>query len=142
MKSRQRKTRLSVLLMTAAGAAFLAACAMEDANKEAQSGHSVPAADEQTPEEATDPATTPNDVVTPRVSCRRVTASSIPVFRAPNSNSVLCRFLQGDKFSYFEVVQASGFPARLTTWCPRGVPPSQGITGYAQISGTVDGGCG
>jgi hypothetical protein len=131
------------MLMMAGGAAFLTACAMDvDADKEARSEQSVLTVDEPTPDEALASAKSSADEVTPRVSCRRVTASSIPVFRAPNSNSVLCRFFAGDKFSYFNVVQASGFPARLTTWCPRGVPPAQGTTGYAQIAGTVDGGCG
>jgi hypothetical protein len=142
VKCIRRNTTLSMLIL-AAGAGFLAACATEvDADKEARSEQSVLTTDEQTPDESTAPAQSSADEATPRVSCRRVTASSIAVFTAPNSNSVLCRFFAGDRFSYFNVVQAPGFPARLTTWCPRGVPPAQGTTGYAQISGTVDGGCG
>jgi hypothetical protein len=142
VKSKRRNMTLGMLIM-AAGAASLAACATEvDADKEVQSEQSVLTADEQTPDPSIASPDSSANEVTPRVSCRRVTASSIPVFTAPNSNTVLCRFFAGDKFSYFNVVQASGFPARLTTWCPRGVPPAQGTTGYAQISGTVDGGCG
>ena len=80
-----------------------------------------------------------DNVISPRVSCRRVTASSIPVFTTPGGSTVLCRFLQGDRFSFFEVTAPLN---RLTTWCPRGVPVSQGTTGYAQLAGTVDGGCG
>ena len=137
MMSKRPKTILTMLMMVAG--VFLAACAAEvDADKD----RSVLTPDEPKPDESTAPAKDSPGEVTPRVSCRRVTASSIPVFTAPNSNTVLCRFFSGDKFSYFNVVQASGFPARLTTWCPRGVPPAQGTTGYAQISGTVDGGCG
>jgi hypothetical protein len=128
--------------MMVAGAAFLAACTAEvDANKEAQSEQSVLTADDQTPDESVAPAKSSADEVTPRVACRKVTASSIPVFTAPGSNSVRCRFLAGDKFSYFGAVQAPGFPQRLVTWCPRGVKPSDGTTSYAQLAGTVDGGC-
>lgn len=141
MNSKGHKMTLSALMLTA-GAVFLAGCAVEgDTGKEAHIDQGTLPANEQTPSESTPSEKSSADEVTPRVSCRRVTASSIPVFTAPNSNSVLCRFFSGDKFSYFNVVQAPGFAARLTTWCPRGVPPAQGTTGYAQISGTVDGGC-
>ncbi len=146
MNNKLRRMSLS-MLMIVAGAASLTACAMEqDPDKEARSDQSLVTADEQKPDEAaaaaTSPASGPTSDITPRVSCRRVVVSSIPVFTAPNSNSVRCSFFSGDKFSYFGVVQSPGFPQRLITWCPRGVPPSQGTTSYAQIAGTVDGGCG
>ena len=80
-----------------------------------------------------------DSVITPRVSCRIVTASSIPVFTTQDGGTVLCRFLKGDKFSFFGFTQPFN---RMITWCPRGVPPSQGTTGFAQLAGTVDGGCG
>jgi hypothetical protein len=146
MKSKRFKATLSMLMM-AAGAASLAACAMEaDADQQAQSAQSVLAADEQTPAEqtpaeATDSATNATDETDPRVSCRVVTASSIPVFSAPAGTGVLCRFPRGTRFSHFGPV-ITPFGTRYITWCPLGVPPSQGTTGYAQGAGTVDGGCG
>lgn len=130
MKSERRKARLNMLLVAAA-AISLAACAMEvDGDEEV-------APDESATAEEAAPGT--DDEVGPLVSCRRVTASSIPVFTTPSGGTVLCSFFNGDVFSHFGFVSP---PGRYITWCPRGVPPSQGTTGYAQASGTVDGGCG
>jgi hypothetical protein len=146
VKSQRRKTTLSMLLMAIA-AALLSACAVDmDAKQEAQTEQSVLAPEGQTPEPTPEDLmvsmNSSGDEATPRVSCRRVTASSIPVFTATNSNTVRCRFFAGDVFSHFGFVQSPGFSLRVITWCPRGVPPSQGTTSYAQVSGTVDGGCG
>jgi hypothetical protein len=138
------------MLMVAAGTTFLAACGVDEARAE-PSKQSELTPDKPAPKEsvapeqgasASDTEPAPGEAVTPRVPCRRVTAASVPFFTAPNSNTVACRFFAGDVFSYFNVVQSPGFPARLTSWCPRGVPPAQGTTAYAQIAGTVDGGCG
>jgi len=153
MKSQRHNMRLSMLMMTA-GAASLAACAMPaDPDKEAASDQSVPAANEQTPDESAAAANnsgneqTPDESttaakasaseVTPRVSCRLVVVSSIPVFTTPTSNVVRCRFPLNTRFSHFG---AAG--NRWITWCPLGVPPSQGTTSFAQNAGTIDGGCG
>src|ERR1044071_326829 len=106
------------MLMMAAGAGLLGACAMEgDADKEAQAQdeQSVLAPEEQTPEELMASMKTSADEATPRVSCRRVTASSIPVFTATNSNTVRCRFFAGDVFSHFGFVQSPGFSLRVIT---------------------------
>jgi hypothetical protein len=156
MKSERRKPRLGMLMM-AAWASFLVACAM-DVERDQKPGteQNELTADKVTPDESTaseqavsasdaEPATASeadsvNDaVVRPRVSCRRVVVSSIPVFTTPSGSTVLCRFFLGDVFSHFGFVSP---PGRYITWCPRGVPPAQGTTGYAQASGTVDGGCG
>ena len=75
-----------------------------------------------------------DNVIQPHVACRRVTASSIPVFSTPGGSAVQCTFLQGDRFSALD--QAAPF-GRLTTWCPRKVPVSQGTTAYAQFAGTT-----
>jgi len=154
MKSERRKARLN-MLMVAAAAISLSACAMEvDGDEEVLSEQSEPTPGEpvtteeaesvsgaERPVGAVDPAerSADDDVVTPLVSCRRVTASSIPVFTTPSGGTVLCSFFNGDVFSHFGFVTP---PGRYITWCPRGVPPSQGTTGYAQAGGTVDGGCG
>jgi hypothetical protein len=159
MKNQRCKARLGMLLL-AAGATFVAACAMDpDGDKKTRSEQSELATDEPTPNEsvatektvyakdgedaagatASAPDGAEGNAVTPRVSCRRVTASSIPVFSTPSGSGVLCRFFAGDRFSHFGFVSP---PGRYITWCPRGVPPAQGTTGYAQAAGTVDGGCG
>jgi hypothetical protein len=143
-----------MLLMMVAAGAFVAACAMGvDDNKGPSSEQDELTADELTADQsmateggagshaelaagamtsATSSAV--DDVIKPHVSCRRVTAAGIPVFSTPNGSGVLCSFFQGDRFSYFGV---TGLFSRLTTWCPRGVPKSQGITGYAQLAGTA-----
>ncbi|HTE49888.1 MAG TPA: hypothetical protein VK698_03380 [Kofleriaceae bacterium] len=154
MKSERRKARLN-RLMVAAAAISLSACAMEgdgdeevggaqneltaDESVTTQKGASVSNTEATAGAAASAESPADDDVVTPRVSCRRVTASSIPVFSTPSGSAVLCSFFQGDVFSHFGFVSP---PGRYITWCPRGVPPSQGTTGYAQASGTVDGGCG
>lgn len=146
MKSKQFKTTLSMLMM-AAGGASLAACMEAAADKQVPSEQSVLAADEQTPykqtldeqtpDESTDSAKSATDEAEPRVSCRLVTAASIPVFTTPTSGVVRCTFPRGTRFSHFG---AAG--VRWITWCPLGVPPAQGTTSFAQNAGTVDGGCG
>jgi hypothetical protein len=158
MKSKRRKTALSMLMMVA-GAASLAACAMGvDADKEARSEQRVLTADEPTLDNsmATEQAVSasgtglaaggvastagPADggAITPRVACRLVTAAAINVWSAPNGGFVRCQFFRNDRFSHFGRVVSSN---RYITWCPRGVPPSQGTTSYADGAGTVDGGC-
>jgi hypothetical protein len=158
MKSEQRNSRLSVVMMAAA-TTFLTACVMEvDGDENAGSEQSELMAGEATPDEslATEEPASVNeaelaagvrasaegrddDVVTAAVPCRRVTAVSIAVYDGPLSSVVQCRFFQGDVFSYFGRVWPS---ARYVTWCPRGVPPSQGTTGFASPNGHVNGGCG
>ena len=151
MKSIRCNTRFAALVMVA-GAALLGACREAQADKKVPNEQRELATPDQTaPDQAAptsyserapdSPATTAANDATPRVSCRRVTASSIPVFTTTTGSTVACSFFQGDTFSYFGVV-TTGSISRLITWCPRGVPPAQGFTAYAQIAGTVDGGCG
>lgn len=152
MKSERYKTGLCMLMM-AAGASFLAACATDvDGHEKVASEQNELTADKPTPDQsmATEGAVSAADattsekrstidgVISPRTPCRRVTASSIPVFTTTTGSTVSCRFLQGDVFSYFGTVIANG---RFVTWCPRGVPPAQGHEAYAQAAGTVNGGC-
>lgn len=75
-----------------------------------------------------------DDGIKPRIPCRRVTAASVPVFSTPNGSTVLCTFFRGDVFTNFGQVSPFG---RYINWCPRGVPPSQGIEGFVQAAGTV-----
>ena len=67
-------------------------------------------------------------------SCRRVTASSIPVYTTGRSSTVRCRFLNGDIFQYF---LWGSPPLRYLTWCPRNVPLAEGEFSWAQDAGTV-----
>jgi hypothetical protein len=145
--------------MMAAGATLLAACTMEvDGQEKAPSEQSQLAADELTPDQsmATEAAVSGSHaglaadalasakssaidgVIHPRIPCRRVTATSVPVFSSPNGSGVLCRFFQGDVFTNFGQVLPSG---RYINWCPRGVPPAQGTEGFVQAAGTVASGC-
>lgn len=169
MKIDRRKTRLRMLMM-AAGGIFLAACATEvdrdqaagsqqnevtgsQQNEAAGNQQNEPAASELTPDKSTvteemsaaeaalpagATASADDRLISPRTPCRRVTASSIPVFTSSTSGTVRCTFFAGDVFSYFA---AATPPLRFQTWCPRGVPPSQGTVSWAQGAGTVDGGC-
>jgi hypothetical protein len=82
-------------------------------------------------------ATAPGGPTTNAVPCRRVTASSIPVFSTATSGTVNCRFLAGDVFQY-TAVSSNG---RYLTWCPRHTPPEQGVFSWAQGAGTVASGC-
>jgi len=158
MKSKKFETGLAMLMM-AAGVGLVAACTTEMRGEDqAQSAQSDVTANATTPDQpkatevtlpdspaelapgAAAPAnrSAADGVINPRVPCRRVTASSIPVFSSPTGGGVLCTFFQGDVFSEFGQIVSNG---RWVTWCPRGVPPSQGTTAYAQNAGTVNGGC-
>ncbi len=156
MKSERRNTRLAMLMMVA-GASLFAACTTEmHGDDQAQTAQSEVTASPPAPDQSkatavmlpgsqAEPATgasadrTAIDaVVNPRVPCRRVTASSIPVFSSSTGGGVLCTFFQGDVFSEFGQIVSNG---RWVTWCPRGVPPSQGTTAFSQNAGTVNGGC-
>lgn len=144
MKNERLKTRLG-MLMLATGATFFAACAVDaDGGKEAESelaageqaAHVEPINHFATAAEAS----LITGEATPKVACRRVTAGGgIPAFTHPTGGSVSCRFFHNDLFSHFGQIVSSN---RYITWCPRGVPPSQGTTAYAQGAGTIDGGCG
>ena len=153
MKIDRHTTRMRMLMM-AAGAISLAACATEmDRDEAAGSEQNARAASELTPDKskvteemsaaeaarlAGASASADNQLITPRTPCRRVTAGSIPVFTSSSSTTVRCTFRAGDVFSYFAVASP---PLRFQTWCPRGVPPAQGTVSWAQGAGTVDGGC-
>jgi Flp pilus assembly protein TadG len=153
MKIDRRKTGLR-MLMAAAAATSLAACATEtDRDEAAGTEQNARAASELTPDKsmmtenmpaaeaarlAGTAASADKPLITPRTPCRRVTASSIPVFTSSSSGTVRCTFFAGDVFSYFA---AASPPLRFQTWCPRGVPPAQGTVSWAQGAGTVDGGC-
>lgn len=151
MKSNRYQAGLGMLLMTVAGSGLLAACAEAEADKNPPIQQSETAAPDESTTDKAEPGTdTPRDPgqtntqgddkeATPRVACRLVTASSIPVWSAPSGGFVRCNFFAGDRFSHFGRVTATN---RYVTWCPRGVPPAQGVESYAQGAGTVDGGCG
>jgi hypothetical protein len=82
-----------------------------------------------------DPAT--NTAVGPAASlpCKKVTASSIPVFTTAGGSTVRCTFFAGDVFQYEATFTSNG---RAETWCPRHTPISQGLISWAQAAGTVN----
>jgi hypothetical protein len=68
--------------------------------------------------------------------CRRVTASSIPLFSTAAGSTVVCRFLQGDQFIIAALSNDNG--GRGLSWCNRGTSPDNGIFSWASLAGTVD----
>ncbi len=158
MKSKRCKSGLDMLAMAAA-ATLLAACAMEaDDHEKTRSEQNQLTAEEVMPDQsaategvvaesqaalaaggvASTNSSAIDGAIQPRATCRRVTATSVPVFTSPGGSAVLCRFLKGDVFVNFGQVSPFG---RYINWCPRGVPPNQGTEGFVQQAGTTASGC-
>ena len=132
MKSEKHKTRLG-LLMVAAVASLLIACATEEDNLTLEESITTEVTGEElTIKTATLAESSAIEAAPAPGPCRQVTASSIPVFTTPTSNDVRCRFLRGDIFSY-----VATFRGRYETWCPRRTPPEQGVFSWAPEAGSV-----
>jgi hypothetical protein len=134
MKSERHTTRLG-MLMVAAMASLLVACAVEPDDA---------ALDETaTVEEASTVTVTIGNIdmskpAADRVTiaagpCRRVTAASIPVYSTATSNTVRCRFLRGDTVT----VLGTSSNGRFLSWCPRHTPIEQGVFSWGTLAGTV-----
>lgn len=142
MKSERNKTIRS-MLMVAASASLLAACAMEEGKVAPDEASTTEESSSATGDEfvmrAVSPASSTDVNAVPAASgCRRVTASSIPVYTTATGFTVKCTFFAGDVFQY---VLVGSPPLRYLTWCPRHTPPSQGEFSWAQGAGTVAAGC-
>jgi len=134
---KRHKTRLGMLMVTAV-ASLLVACAVEgdeltpDETTTTEEASSVPGEEPAIGTIALTANSAVEGVEVGGPPCRRVTASSIPVYTTGTGSTVRCRFLRGDVFSYV----ASG-GGRYLTWCPRRTPPGQGVFSWAQGAGTV-----
>jgi hypothetical protein len=144
MKNERYQTRLG-MLMAAAAASLLIACATEadrltpSESTTTDEGASVTGADINVG--AIDSAMNPAVGAVPAQSssCRRVTASSIPVYATASGSTVNCRFLKGDFFTILGSTNAGG--GRYLSWCPRHTPIDQGVLSWAQAAGTVAAAC-
>lgn len=139
MKSEGHRTRLGIL-MVAAAASLLGACAMEEDKLTPEASTTAKdtssATDEELASHTIEPATGSAVGGAPAAAfpCRKVTASSIPIFATPTGSAVHCTFFAGDVFQYLSIGNP---PLRYETWCPRHVPRSQGEVSWAQAAGTV-----
>ena len=139
MKNEGHKKRLG-MWMVAAAASLLAACTMEDdkltAEESTTTKETSPVTGEEFAFRAIDSVTSSavGGVPAAAFPCRKVTASSIPIFATATGSAVHCTFFAGDVFQY---LGTGSPPLRYETWCPRHVPLSQGEISWAQASGTV-----
>ena len=137
MKSERHTMRLG-MLMVAAMASLLVACAVEDDEVAADETAIVEQASTETDVKV---AMGTVDLAKPAADgveiaagpCRRVTAGSIPVFTTATSNVVRCRFLQGDTVT----VLGTSSNGRFLSWCPRRTPIEQGLFSWGTLAGTV-----
>ena len=134
-------SRLASVFVLTASIAGVTACTLDPGTES-----SVGSTEQGSATEATSPATgeefafgtvdsaTNSVVPASTFPCRKVTASSIPVFTTATGSTVRCTFFAGDIFEY----QIAGSPPlRFETWCPRHTPLSQGVVSWAQGTGTV-----
>jgi hypothetical protein len=122
------------MLMTATS--LLAACAVDGGQLSPDRSTTTEESSVTSEEFTIRNASAEDSAVAPAANhCRRVTASSIPVYTTATGSTVRCRFLNGDVFQYFLVGSP---PLRFLSWCPRNVPASQGEFSWAQGSGTVE----
>src|SRR5262249_11578871 len=120
-----------VLFLTAS-VVCLTACALDPDTEPSGGATEQGSTTEATPSATVDSAATP---ASGRFPCRKVTASSIPVYNSQTGPVVSCRFFAGDIFIYLAVVTP---PTRYETWCPRHVPITQGTVSFAPAAGTVE----
>src|SRR5688572_12861752 len=137
MKSERHTMRLG-MLMVAAMASLLVACAVEEDDVALDETTTVEKASTVTGVKVTmgtaDLAKHAGDGVEIAAGpCRRVTAASIPVYSTATSNTVRCRFLRGDTVT----VLGTSSNGRFLSWCPRHTPIEQGVFSWGTLAGTV-----